>query len=262
MLRRPAGLTPIVYLFPIVPAQPRPTRCCVPLPRTCTLTRSPPSLRCRLCRQALGLRATILRVFILVPGHQRVGEVCGGVRLVGWLVVQHGCGGRWLPPGGVLPTDLCRVNGYRWRSPPCTSPAPLSCPLSSHSPRTLVPIPLPRTPRTCSCCLCAPYRPPYRSYLCSSHLLPLTGHEPCESRIPRPTARPSPGPCLTRPHVLSFFPSQVLYEPAHHLRPTLELQHRHHLWGHVPSPRDSGPIVCAAPLLPRACSTARQIGDC
>ena len=70
MVWRPVGLAPVVYLFPIVPLHPRPAHCCVSLTRTCTLSRSHPSLCCGLCRQALGLHATILRVFILVAGHQ------------------------------------------------------------------------------------------------------------------------------------------------------------------------------------------------
>ena len=69
----PAGLAPVLYLLPIVPLNPRPAFRCVPLPRTRTLTRTVPSVCCRLCTQALGLRATILRVFILVPGHQEGG---------------------------------------------------------------------------------------------------------------------------------------------------------------------------------------------
>ena len=57
--------------------------------------------------------------------------------------------------------------------------------------------------------------------------------------------------------VLSFVPSQVLHEPAHHLRPTLELQHRDHVWGHILSPRDSGPVVSSSPLFSQARPTTR-----
>ena len=70
MVRRPVRLAPVVYLFPIVPVHHCSARCCVSLPRTSTLSRSHPYLFCWLCTEALGLRATILRVFILVPGHQ------------------------------------------------------------------------------------------------------------------------------------------------------------------------------------------------
>ena len=57
-----------------------------------------------------------------------------GSWLVGWLAVRHGYDGRWPPPQGVLPTDLCRVNGYGWRSPPWSS---LLLPLPAHSLPTL-----------------------------------------------------------------------------------------------------------------------------
>ena len=69
MVRRPVGFAPVVSLFPFVPVHPRPAHCCVSLPRPRTLSGSDPSLCCRPCRQALGPRATILGVFILVAGH-------------------------------------------------------------------------------------------------------------------------------------------------------------------------------------------------
>ena len=93
MVRCPVGLTPVVYLFPIVPVHPRPAHCCVSLPRPRTLSRSDPSLCCRLCRQALGPRATILRVFILVPGHQEGEGGVGGSK-------GGGRGGVWTRGGG------------------------------------------------------------------------------------------------------------------------------------------------------------------
>ena len=64
MVPLPVGMASGVYLFPIIPVHPRLAHYCVSL----TPSRSDPSLCCRLCSRALGPRATILRVFIRVPG--------------------------------------------------------------------------------------------------------------------------------------------------------------------------------------------------
>ena len=140
----------------------------------------------------------------------------GGGGEVGWLV---GCTTRlWRPvdppPGGSSQRTYAASMGMGGALRRGRPPAPLTRPLSSHS---LPPSPC-RVPLVPAPTVSVPCTIPRTSPVSARHTLSPSP----DMNLVSPAAAGSAIFWTLLDPILSFVPSQVLHEPAHHLRPTLD----------------------------------------